>query len=270
MDPRERRSIVHTNFSNYQEIIMTKKVALITGGATGIGKATALILASRGVNIVLSGRREALGRVAVDEIRAKGGEAAFMTSNVDSEADVRRTVDFAVEKFGRLDLAVNNAGIANETKAIGESGSAEFEAMLRTNVMGVYLCMKYEIEKMKKVGGGAIVNLASIAGLNGIPWAGPYAATKHAVVGLTKSGALDYATQNIRINAVAPGAILTDIITQQLELGQYDEASVKAMHPMQRMGKPEEIAYGIAWLLSDEASFVTGHVLNIDGGFQAK
>jgi NAD(P)-dependent dehydrogenase (short-subunit alcohol dehydrogenase family) len=121
-----------------------------------------------------------------------------------------------------------------------------------------------------KTGGGSIVNLASIAGLNGIPYAGPYAATKHAVVGLTKSGALDYATQNIRINAVAPGAIKTDIIVRQLEWGQYDDATVSSMHPMARMGNPEEIARGIVWLLSDEASFVTGHILNIDGGFQAK
>jgi NAD(P)-dependent dehydrogenase (short-subunit alcohol dehydrogenase family) len=142
--------------------------------------------------------------------------------------------------------------------------------MLQTNVFGLYLCMKYEIAQMQRNGGGAIVNLASIAGLNGIPYGGPYAATKHAVVGLTKSGALDYATANIRINAVAPGAIKTDIIDQAIALGQYDEATIKAMHPMARMGKPEEIAHAIAWLLSDEASFVTGHVLNIDGGFQAR
>ena len=142
--------------------------------------------------------------------------------------------------------------------------------MLQTNVMGLYLCMKFEIQQMLKTGGGSIVNLASIAGLNGIPYAGPYAATKHAVVGLTKSGALDYATHNIRINAVAPGAIRTDIIVRQLELGQYDEATVSEMHPMARMGNPEETARGIVWLLGDEASFVTGHILNIDGGFQAK
>jgi NAD(P)-dependent dehydrogenase (short-subunit alcohol dehydrogenase family) len=130
--------------------------------------------------------------------------------------------------------------------------------------------MKQEIHQMERQGGGAIVNLASIAGLNGIPWAGTYAATKHAVVGLTKSGALDYATKNIRINAVAPGAIKTDLIEKQIELGQYDETMISGMHPMGRMGRPEEIANGIVWLLSDEASFVTGHVLNIDGGFQAK
>lgn len=132
--------------------------------------------------------------------------------------------------------------------------------------------MKYEVEQMVKQGKGAIVNLASIAGLNGIPWAGTYAATKHAVVGLTKSTALDYATQGIRINGVAPGAIKTDIIAAQLDGSDenYNEDIISAMHPMNRLGKPEEIANGISWLLSDEASFVTGHILNIDGGFQAK
>lgn len=249
---------------------MKQKVAIITGGASGIGKATARILASRGASVVISGRREALGQQTVEAIRAQGGDAAFVVADVNNEADVRKLIEFAVTKYGRLDLAVNNAGIANETKRIGDSDPAKFQVMLQTNVMGVYLCMKLEIQQMLKTGGGSIVNLASIAGLNGIPYAGPYAATKHAVVGLTKSGALDYATQNIRINAVAPGAINTDIIAQQIALGQYDQASVSAMHPMARMGNPEEIAQGIAWLLSDEASFVTGHVLNIDGGFQAK
>ena len=249
---------------------MTQKVAVITGGATGIGLSTAMLLASKGVKVVISGRREAVGQKAVEEIRTRGGDAAFIAVHVDSEAQVRRMIEFAVEKFGRLDLAVNNAGIANETKTVGDSDPAKFQAMLQTNVMGVYLCMKYEIQQMLKNGGGSIVNLASIAGLNGIPYTGPYAATKHAVVGLTKSSALDYATQNIRINAVAPGAIKTDIITGSIAQGQYDEATISAMHPMARMGNPGEIAGGIAWLLSDEASFVTGHVLNIDGGFQAK
>lgn len=249
---------------------MTQKVAVITGGATGIGKSTAMLLARKGIKVVISGRREAVGQKAIEEIRAQGGDAAFIAADVDNETQVSQIIGFAVKKYGRLDLAVNNAGISNETKTIGGSDPAKFQAMLQTNVMGVYLCMKYEIQQMLKNGGGSIVNLASIAGLNGIPYAGPYAATKHAVVGLTKSGALDYATQNIRINAVAPGAIKTDIIAGSIAQGQYDEATISAMHPMARMGNPEEIAHGIAWLLSDEASFVTGHILNIDGGFQAK
>jgi NAD(P)-dependent dehydrogenase (short-subunit alcohol dehydrogenase family) len=249
---------------------MTQKVAVITGGATGIGKSTAMLLASKGIKVVISGRREAEGQKAIEEIRAQGGDAAFIVADVDNETNVSQLIGFAVKKYGRLDMAVNNAGISNETKTIGDSDPAKFQAMLQTNVMGVYLCMKYEIQQMLQNGGGSIVNLASIAGLNGIPYAGPYAATKHAVVGLTKSGALDYATQNIRINAVAPGAIKTDIIAGSIAQGQYDEAMISAMHPMARMGNPEEIAHGIGWLLSDEASFVTGHILNIDGGFQAR
>lgn len=245
-------------------------VALITGGATGIGKETAKILATQGVRILLTGRRADVGAAAVEELSRLGGEATFVTADVGDEADVRRIVEVAVSTYGRLDMAVNNAGISNETVPLGDSDTVQFEAMIRTNVLGLYLSMKYEIRQMLQQGGGAIVNLASIAGLNGIPYAGPYAATKHAVVGLTKSGALDYATKNIRINAVAPGAIATDLIAQQITLGQYDESTISAMHPMARMGKPEEIARGIAWLLSREASFVTGHVLNIDGGFQAK
>jgi len=249
---------------------MTQKVAVITGGATGIGKSTAMLLASKGIKVVISGRREAEGQKAIEEIRAQGGDAAFIVADVDNETNVSHLIGFAVKKYGRLDMAVNNAGISNETKTIGDSDPAKFQAMLQTNVMGVYLCMKYEIQQMLKNGGGSIVNLASIAGVNGIPYAGPYTATKHAVVGLTKSGALDYATQNIRINAVAPGAIKTDIIAGSIAQGQYDEAMISAMHPMARMGNPEEIAHGIGWLLSDEASFVTGHILNIDGGFQAR
>src|SRR6201985_1133518 len=249
---------------------MAHKVAVITGGPTGIGKSTALLLARKGIKVVISGRREAVGQKAIEEIRAQGGDAAFIAADVDNETQVSQIIGFAVKKYGRLDLAVNNAGISNETKTIGDSDPAKFQAMIQTNVMGVYLCMKYEIQQMLKNGGGPIVNLASIAGLNGIPYAGPYAATKHAVVGLTKSSALDYATQNIRIHAVAPGAIKTDIIAGSIAQGQYDESTISAMHPMARMGNPDEIAHGIAWLLSDEASFVTGHILNIDGGFQAK
>jgi NAD(P)-dependent dehydrogenase (short-subunit alcohol dehydrogenase family) len=181
-------------------------------------------------------------------------------------------IDGIVAEFGHLDMAVNNAGVSNETGTLVQSSSDNYRAMVETNVMGVYFSLKHELVQMTKQGGGAIVNLASIAGLNGITWAGPYSSTKHAVVGLTKSSALDHATQGIRINGVAPGAIKTDIIAAQLGGGDpnYNEASISAMHPMNRLGRPEEVANAICWLLSDEASFVTGHILNVDGGFQAK
>lgn len=254
---------------------MTNQIALITGGASGIGKATAKKLASKGITVIISGRRKELGLVAVKEIQAvatSNAQVRFIENDITDENAVKAMIEQIVAEFGRLDLAVNNAGISNETSTVDQSNSDNFRAMLDTNVLGVYFSMKYEIAQMLKQGGGAIVNLASIAGLNGIPWAGTYAATKHAVVGLTKSSALDHASQGIRINGVAPGATRTEIIAKQLDGSDanYNEANISAMHPMNRLGKPEEIANAIFWLLSDESSYVTGHILNADGGFQAK
>nr|WP_315188637.1 glucose 1-dehydrogenase [uncultured Albidiferax sp.] len=254
---------------------MSHKIALITGGATGIGKAVAMQLAARGTTVIMSGRRAETGAAAVAEVQAvaqNGAQVRFVQNDVTDEAQVQSMVEGIVAEFGRLDMAVNNAGLSNETGTLVQSSSDNYRAMVDTNVMGVYFSMRHELTQMLKQGRGAIVNLASIAGLNGIAWAGPYGSTKHAVVGLTKSSALDHATQGIRVNAVAPGAIKTDIIAAQLGGGDpnYNEASIAAMHPMNRLGEPEEVANAICWLLSDEASFVTGHVLNVDGGFQAK
>lgn len=249
---------------------MPNQVALVTGGATGIGKATALKLASQGISVIISGRRQELGDAAVVEIAsvAQGGaQVRFIQNDVSDEMAVKSMIDGIVAEFGRLDMAVNNAGIFNEYCSLDQSSTQHFRDMLDINVVGLYFCMKYEIAQMRKQGQGAIVNLASIAGLNGILWGGTYAATKHAVVGLTKSAALDHAAGGIRINAVAPGAIRTDIIAEQLN---NNLAELEAMHPMHRVGKPEEIANGIFWLLSEQSSFVTGHILNVDGGFQAK
>ncbi|MBT4890872.1 MAG: glucose 1-dehydrogenase [Rhodospirillales bacterium] len=254
---------------------MTNQVALITGGASGIGKATAIKLVNQGISVVISGRREDIGAASVTEIEAvakDGAQVRFICNDVTIEDDVKAMFEQIIAEFGRLDMAVNNAGLSNETTTLDQSDSQNYRDMIDTNIMGLYFCMKYEIDQMLKQGKGSIVNLASIAGLNGIPWAGAYASTKHAVVGLTKTSALDHATQGVRVNGVAPGAVKTDIIAKQLEGGDenYNEANIKAMHPMNRLGKPDEIANGISWLLSDEASFVTGHILSIDGGFQAK
>ncbi|MGI8384119.1 SDR family NAD(P)-dependent oxidoreductase [Robertmurraya sp. P23] len=247
------------------------KVALITGATGGIGKATALTLAERGAKVVISGRRQELGNQVVDEIVAKGGEALFVTSDIGNEQKVQELIKKTVSHFGKLDILVNNAGISLETLPVARADGELFRKMLQTNVMGVFYAMKYAIQQMQEQGhGGSIVNLASIAGLNGIPYAGPYAATKHAVVGLTKSAAIEYAQENIRVNAVAPGAIKTDIIAQSIEQGTYDENMIIQMHPMMRMGRPQEIADAIVWLSSDEASFATGTILNVDGGFTAK
>lgn len=249
---------------------MKDKVVVITGATTGFGKGTAELLATKGARVVISGRREELGEQVAADIRAKGGEAMFTFADVNDEASVESLVAATVARYGRLDMAVNNAGISTEGAKIGDSETARFQEMIQTNVLGVYFGMKYQIRQMLENGGGSIVNLASIAGLNGIPYTGPYCATKHAVVGLTKAGALDYATQGIRINAVAPGAAKTEIIGKAMTQGVYDEEGISAMHPMNRMGTPQEIVNGIVWLLSDEASFVTGHILNVDGGFQAR
>jgi NAD(P)-dependent dehydrogenase (short-subunit alcohol dehydrogenase family) len=251
------------------------QVVLITGGGSGIGKATAMKLAAKGVTVVITGRREDVGAVAVKEIERvarDGAQVRFVRNDVTDEGAVKRVVDGVVSEFGHLDMAVNNAGVSNETGTVVQSSSKNYRQMVETNILGVYYLMKYEIAQMQKQGKGAIVNLASIAGLNGIPYAGPYASTKHAVVGLTKSAALDHAGEGVRVNAVAPGATKTDIIARELAGGDpnYNEANISAMHPMKRLGRPEEIANGIAFLLSDEASFITGHILNIDGGFQAK
>lgn len=254
---------------------MSVQVALITGGGTGIGKMVAHNLVSRGVSVVLSGRRRSVGEAAVTELAAaaqRGAQVRFVQNDVSDEDAVKAMIDGIVGEFGRLDMAVNNAAISNETGTLVQSSSQNFREMVNTNILGVYYSMKYELTHMLKQGHGAIVNLASIAGLNGIPYAGPYAATKHAVVGLTKSAAIDHATQGVRVNAVAPGAIKTDIIAAQLAGGDpnYNETSISAMHPMNRLGRPEEIANAICWLLSEEASFVTGHILSVDGGFNAK
>jgi NAD(P)-dependent dehydrogenase (short-subunit alcohol dehydrogenase family) len=250
---------------------MTHPVALVTGATSGIGEATARTLARRGVKVVVSGRRLDLGEEVAASIQSEDGcDAIFLQADVSSETAIHDLVEQTIEHYGRLDYGINNAAIAIETSKLAECDSDKFQQMLQTNVMGVFWCMKYQIEQMLKQGNGSIVNLASIAGLNGIPWVSTYSATKHAVVGLTKSAALDYATQNIRINAVAPGAIKTDIIEQQIAMGTYDEQMIVAMEPMGRMGKAQEIANGIAWLCSDEASFVTGEILSIDGAFNAK
>ena len=242
------------------------KVALITGASRGIGRSCAIEMAREGADVAINYRShpdeaEEVARI----VRESGCRAITLQGDVADRKRDEELVEKTVAELGRLDMAVNNAGISNESTTVVESSTEKYRAMVDTNILGVDYCMKHEIAQMLKQGKGAIVNLASIAGLNGIPWAGPYASTKHAVVGLTKSSALDHAAQGIRINAVAPGAIKTDILARQLAGGDenYNEATISAMHPMNRMGRPEEVANAICWLLSDEASFVTGHILTV-------
>lgn len=242
---------------------MDNKVALVTGATSGIGKATALALAGKGVQVIIGARREQLGKKVVDEIYSKGGKAEFIRLDVTNEDNIRETIQWIVEKYGKLDFAVNNAGIAKKTGPLATTDTEDFQRLLQTNVIGVFLSMKYEIQQMLKNGGGSIVNISSINGIKAGAGSAPYNATKFAVQALTKSAALEVAEQNIRINSVAPGPTHSEITAAIPEL--HD--TLAQMIPIKRMGNPEEIANGIVWLLSNEASFVTGSTLVMDGGF---
>ncbi|WP_405652808.1 glucose 1-dehydrogenase [Streptomyces sp. NBC_00019] len=247
-------------------------VALVTGATTGIGKETSLALARAGHAVVVSGRRKEAGEAVAREIRDHGGEAAFIAADVNTEEGVAALIAATVEQFGRLDVAVNNAGVSLDTGRLADEPTSRFQQMLTTNVLGVFWGMKYQIQQMlaQDTPGGAIINLASIAGLGGMRYAANYSATKHAVVGLTKSAALEYATDSIRINGVAPAAIKTDILSTAIEAGTWDEATIAALQPVNRMGRPTEVADAITWLASPQASFVTGTILNVDGGYKAQ
>lgn len=248
-----------------------KRTIVITGATSGIGKQTALAFAKLGDNVVVSGRRESEGQAVVDEIKALGAEGLFVKADVTQEHDVKALIAQAVAQFGKVDVMVNNSGIAGRENVVLHEHSAEnFREMIEVNVMGLFYGMKYAIEAMLKTGGGVVVNLASIAGLNGIEYTSQYSATKHAVVGLTKSAALDYATQGIRVNAVAPGAIKTDILQAAIDSGVYPEEKIAGIHPMNKMGNPESIANAIVFLASPDVPFLTGTILNVDGGFCAK
>src|SRR5438309_3752610 len=242
------------------------KVALVTGGTSGIGKATAIAFARAGAKVVLTGRREKEGAQVVDEIKKFGGDAAFVRADVAKDADVKAMVDFAVNKFGRLDLAFNNAGV--EWKGpLDQATEAEYRRVFDINVWGVLNSMRHEIPVMLKNGGGAIVNTSSVAGHVGLPQVSVYIASKHAVEGLTKSVALEFAKQNIRINAVAPGVIATELFDRFA--GDEMRDQITAINPVGRIGASEEIAAAVLYLASDDAKFTTGTSLVVDGGYVA-
>lgn len=248
-----------------------KRTIVITGATSGIGKQTALAFAKLGDNVVVSGRRENEGLAVVNEIKALGADGVFIKGDVTNENDVKALIDQAIAKFGKVDVMVNNSGIAGrENVPLHQHSTENFREMIEVNVLGLFYGMKYAIDAMLKTGGGVVVNLASIAGLNGIEYTSQYSATKHAVVGLTKSAALDYATQGIRVNAVAPGAIKTDILQAAIDSGVYPEDRIAGIHPMNVMGNPDSIANAIVFLASPDVPFMTGTILNVDGGFCAK
>ena len=248
------------------------KVALVTGGASGIGRATALTFAREGAKLMIADLNEAGGQQTVHMITENGGEATFVQVDVTQAAAVEAMISTTVQTYGRLDCAHNNAGIGSRPRVrLHELPEENWDRVLDINLKGVWLCMKYEIMQMLAQGGGAIVNTASIMGLVG-SWSrsGAYNASKHGVVGLTKTAALEYATSGIRVNCVCPGYIRTPLIAEALTSHPEMEAQIVARHPIGRMGQPEEIAAAVIWLCSDAASFVTGHTMTVDGGYVAQ
>ena len=245
------------------------KVSLITGGGSGIGKASALAFAREGSKVVVADVNVDGGEQTVRLIQDTGGEATFVKADVSKSGDVSAMVDHAVQTYSRLDCAFNNAGVSGGPGRVHEYTEENWSRVLDINLTGVWLCMKYEIIQMLNQGGGAIVNTASVMGLVGGSRSPAYGATKHGVVGLTKTGAVDYAQEGIRINAVCPGYIRTPMIEQGVLMDPGAEERVVSRHPMHRLGTPEEIAEAVVWLCSDAASFVTGHAMTVDGGYVA-
>ena len=239
------------------------KVGIVTGGGSGIGKASALAMARAGAALVIGNRDAAKGEAVAQTIKHVGGRAVFHPTDVSRPADVRGLVERAVKEFGRLDLAFNNAGVDGQQVPLHEQDIEKASFLFDVNIKGVFYSMKYEIEQMLKTGGGSIVNTSSIFGLNGYPGWSLYVATKHAVTGMTKAAALDYAKRNVRVNAVGPGPVETPLLAKGTG---GDPHSYAAFVPMGWIGQPDEIADAVVWLLSDEARYVTGHTLPVDGG----
>src|SRR5713226_1826631 len=241
------------------------KVALVTGGGSGIGRATALRLAQEGAKVMIAEYVPEGAERSVKLIKDAGGEASYVAADLVVTRQVEMMVKKTVETYGRLDCAYNNAGIEGVMGDTISCTEENFDRVVAIDLKAVWLCMKHEIPQMLKQGGGSIVNTASIAGLLGFNYFPAYVAAKHGVVGLTRTAALEYAQKNIRVNCVCPGVIRTPMVERALDSGGLTEAEVIAAEPVGRLGKPEEIAEGVLWLLSDAASFVTGHPLTIDG-----
>src|SRR5438132_7832397 len=248
---------------------MTKPVVLITGALTGIGRAAAIIFAQEGAHIVVSGRRDKQGQELVAELQGLGAEAIFVRTDVRKDEDVRNLVDQTVKRFGRLDIAVNNAGTEGTPGPVTEQTAETYAATFDTNVLGTLLSMKYELRVMVAQGHGSIVNVSSTYGRAGATGASVYVASKHAVEGLTKAAALEVAESGVRVNAVAPGPIETGMLNRFTGTAEKKAALVAGV-PLKRVGTPEEIAQTILFVASDKASFITGASIAVDGGKLAR
>ena len=246
------------------------RVALVTGAASGIGRATAELFAAMGARVVASDVNADAGAAVAAALREAGAEARFVAADVTDGEALREVVADAVEAFGRLDCAANCAGVGGGHASTHEYPEAEWDRIVEINLRGTWLSMRAEIEAMLNGGGGAIVNVSSTLGLRGSPFAAPYSASKHAVLGLTRTAALEYAAQGIRVNAVCPGAIDTPMMDETFERFPGFREALTSFVPMGRMGGPQEVAGAIAWLSSDAASFVTGEALTVEGGLLSR
>jgi len=246
------------------------KVALVTGGSSGIGEATAMAFAEAGARTVVADVQADAGRETVERIRSAGGEASFVEADVSNPGDVDAMVQHALDVYGRLDCAFNNAGIEGEMASTVDCTEQTWDRVIEINLKGVWLCMKHEIPAMLQDGGGAIVNCASVAGLVGFRNLPAYCASKGGVVELTRATALEYAEAGVRVDAVCPGVIRTPMVERVIQGDPALEAEFTALEPLGRLGEPEEIASSVLWLCSDSASFVTGHALVADGGLVAQ
>ena len=246
------------------------KVAVVTGGTSGIGKAAAIALAQAGAKVVVAGRRQVEGEKTIRLLQASSGEGFFVATDVSKEADVQTLIEKTMAHYGRLDIAFNNAGVDQETTPLPEQTEATYDRIMDINVKGVWLSLKHEIPAMLKNGGGAIVNTTSGLGLVGAVGVPIYVASKHAVEGLTKSVALEYAKQGIRVNAVSPGLIQTEMFDRTVQTNTELMEYFKTTLPMGRIGTPQEVVNAVLWLCSDASSFVTGQSLTVDGGYTAQ
>jgi NAD(P)-dependent dehydrogenase (short-subunit alcohol dehydrogenase family) len=277
MQFKDNRSFNENSCAGGEEkymIDLQGKTALVTGAASGIGRAAALRLAEAGARVVVSDIDADGGLEAVNLIRDGGGEAAFVRCDVTQASQVANLIDEAMRLFGRLDCAVNNAGIGGEMSPLHEKTEDEWQRVMDVNVRGVWLCMKYEIPAMLANGGGgatggSIVNVASVAGLVGFRGGALYSASKHAVIGLTRTAALELARRSVRVNAVCPSFVETPLVSQLMSLSEQMARQVVTANPMRRLGHPDEVADAVVWLCSDASSFVTGQAIALDGGLTA-